>query len=158
MANKLKYAVVELRIPWFDEDFAPLPVEVTTYVGNRVIKREGELTPCDGLDTAVFDGTPLHSHARRVAGTAHDDLDNFSHFTPGEHIPAFQNAVLWALHDWGTWVWYPDDLERELIRSLPGYTNDVGGTYDPWGDAPWERISSTREDGVLIYTYRRYDD
>lgn len=150
--------MVEFRLPWITEDFAYLPVEVTTHVGDTVTKHDGELTIADGIDTAMFDGTPLHNHARRVEGTAHDDLDNFSHFTPGQHVPAFQNAVLWALHDWDTWVWYPDDLERELIRNLPGYTNDVGGTYDPWGEAPWERISSTREDGVLTYTFRRYDD
>lgn len=153
-----KYAVVELRIPWFEGDFDCLPVDVTTHVGNKVTEHEGELTICDGLDTAMFDGTPLHNRAERAPGTAPDDSDNFSHFTPGKHFPYLQNSLLWALHDWDTWVWYPDDLERELIRSLPGYTNDVGGTYDPWGTAPWERISSTREDGVLTYTFRRYDD
>lgn len=158
MANKLKYAVVEVRVPRLTEDFADLPVEVTTHVGTTVTKHDGELTLCDGLDTAMFDGTPLHNRVERAEGTAPDDLDNFSHFTTGDHFPYLQNSLLWALHDWDTWVWYPDDLERELIRSLPGYTNDVGGTYDPWGDAPWERISSTREDGVLTYTFRRYDD
>lgn len=53
-----KYAVVELRIPWFEGDFDCLPVDVTTHVGDTVTEHEGELTLCDGLDTAMFDGTP----------------------------------------------------------------------------------------------------
>lgn len=148
-----KYAVVEFRIPWLTEDFTDLPCEVTTYAGDTVTKHTGELTLCDGLDTAMFEDTPLHNYARRVDGTAPDDLDNFSHFTPGQHVPAFQNAVLWALHEMDDMVWCPDDYERELIRSLPGYEN----TSDPWGTAPWEYLSSVYRDDVLIYTYRRND-
>ena len=154
-----KYAVVEVRIPRLTEDFADLPVEVTSHVGNKVIKHDGWLALCDGLDTAMFDGTPLHNRVERLEGTAPEAWDNFSHFTvPANHIPDFHNALLWALHDWSEWVWYPEDLERELTRSLPGYTNEVAGTYDPWGEAPWESISSLREGGVLTYTFRRYDD
>lgn len=95
-----KYAVIEVRIPVFEGDFDHLPVEVTTHVGNTVTKHDGELTLCDGLDTAMFDGTPLHNRVERAEGTAPDDLDNFSHFTTGDHFPYLQNSLLWALHDW----------------------------------------------------------
>ena len=149
-----KYAVVEFRIPWLTEDFTDLPCEVTTYAGDTVTKHTGELIMCDGMDTAMFEDTPLHNHERRVAGTTHDDLDNFSHFTPGQHVPAFQNAVLWALHEMDDMVWFEDDYERELIRSLPGYENKG----DPWGTAPYGHIHSALGNGVITHIFRRNND
>ena len=150
-----EYAVIEVRLPAKLGEIRDLPIEVTTHVGGEVRKHTDELTLCDGLDTDMFSLSPLKPFAKKVPGMKWRDEENFSHFAPSRRAAQYRAALLTRLFYNGGNVWFEDDYDRALIRSLPGY-QETGS--DPWGTAPWEYLSSVYgEDGVLIYTYRRDD-
>ena len=149
-----KYAVIEVRLPAKLGEVRDLPLEITTPVGSEVRKHSDELTMCDGLDTDMFSLSPLKPFAKKVPGMKWRDEENFSHFAPSRQAARYRAALLTRLFYNGGNVWFEDDYDRALIRSLPGFEDDS----DPWGTAPWEYLSSAySEDDVLIYTYRRND-
>lgn len=144
-----KYAVIEVRLPAKLGEVCDLPIEVTTHVGGEVREHTDELTMCDGLDTEMFSLTSLKPFAKKVPGMKWRDEENFSHFAPSRRASQYRAALLSRLF-YSNNVWFEDDYDRALIRSLPGYQET--------GSDPWEYLSSAySEDGVLIYTYRRID-
>lgn len=151
-----EYAVIEVRLPAKLGEVRDLPIEVTTHVGGEVRKHSDELTLCDGLDTDMFSLSPLKPFAKKVPGMKWRGEENFSHFAQSRRRASQYHAALLHRLFYNNNVWFEDDYDRALIRSLPGY-QETGS--DPWGTAPWEYLSSAyREDGVLIYTYRRNND